>query len=531
MREQIRFNDTGKKVNVTIDNETEQLPIKSIIKIPTFIELQKPLNTPLKEDIILDAHLCYIANDNDAIVTEDDIIYDDETNPSFIIPDNTKAAKIHTDGIVNIVIYDDAKTYYNDDIIFYEGHIQASIPNELPLGLYKCKIKYTGSKYFEASETIINFNIERRPAYCKFDTEKIYGHLKETLTIYGVLRDKITNKIIKDCPLQYKFNGNIYDTQTDNAGVFFANVTIPDGDITHCHQYAIEETSIIVKEEGDPYVEEYQELIRDEDGNIVFNNDAPKPIEIKENNNTQNNTIDDNEAPEEETRLATSYPIVFDTNIDSSYYLNDATVLIDVIKADTVSDVNAGAYNQTNRTVNFNGNILANISDTFTDVHYGKVQIQLLDFNYTHDVLKVDTNGRFTTDIDMAKVYLSYNNTDIDDLVPYQCYNDIYHTSLILDTTESYEANETTITVGQPIIAEVNIKTVTKDIVTDGMVKFDLYRGNEKVYTYATELDDVGIGVFAFNTSRSGQYTLKAKYYGLFGYNSCEAEKKIEVQD
>ena len=58
-------------------------------------------------------------------------------------------------------------------------------------------------------------------------------------------------------------------------------------------------------------------------------------------------------------------------------------------------------------------------------------QIQLLDFNYTHDLLKVDTNGRFTTDIDMAKVYLSYNNTDIDDLVPYQCYNDIYHTSLI----------------------------------------------------------------------------------------------------
>lgn len=105
MREQIRFNDTGKKVNVTIDNETEQLPIKSIIKIPTFIELQKPLNTPLKEDIILDAHLCYIVSDNDTIVTEDDMIYDDETNPSFIIPDNTKAAKIHTDGIVNIVIY------------------------------------------------------------------------------------------------------------------------------------------------------------------------------------------------------------------------------------------------------------------------------------------------------------------------------------------------------------------------------------------------------------------------------------------
>ena len=88
MREQIQFNDTGKKVNVTIDNETEQLPIKSIIKIPTFIELQKPLNTPLKEDIILDAHLCYIVNDNDTIITEDDIIYDDETNPYKKVDNN-----------------------------------------------------------------------------------------------------------------------------------------------------------------------------------------------------------------------------------------------------------------------------------------------------------------------------------------------------------------------------------------------------------------------------------------------------------
>ena len=111
-------------------------------------------------------------------------------------------------------------------------------------------------------------------------------------------------------------------------------------------------------------------------------------------------------------------------------------------------------------------------------------------------------------------------------MIPYQGYNSIYNTNVIIKQ-DTYN-----LTIGEPIVVEVNIKSVTNELVTDGMVKFDLYDSDNKlVYTYATELDNTGLGVFMFNTSRAQQYTLKAQYIGLFGYNNSEKTINIIVED
>ena len=63
------------------------------------------------------------------------------------------------------------------------------------------------------------------------------------------------------------------------------------------------------------------------------------------------------------------------------------------------------------------------------------------------------------------------------------------------------------------------------------MMVFVLYDDNEEVYRYATELDDVGNGVFSFNTSKAGNYYVQIEYYGMFGYKDCKSEKYfIEVE-
>lgn len=544
-----RLEDTNYKVKVQIDNAIEELTIQSIVKNPTFIYLNQSLNTPLNDDIQINATLCSIVNiDDDNALTDDDVTnnfhypytdvnaienIDIASTTSFLLPNNTQLNKIAINGIVNIKIYNDDNVYYNEDVYFHQGDITASIPNTLPLGEYKCDISFLGNKYYLPYQLTINFNIERRLAICNFETSSYFGHLTETLHITGTLKDNSTKHTISNCIIQYDFDGKTFSTITDENGVFSIAPTIPDGNILHCNQAMTEEGDIVI-ELGEPYEEEYdEELIRDDDGNIVLKSDV-EDIDIDDTNintdtDTDISTIDEAyEYPadaEIQEYQDTSYLITF--NIDNDiYYLNNDAINVTVIKAPTYVTINTGEYDINTRTVTFDGYVMADISDTFTDVHYGKIQIAFPTFNYTHNIVKVDTHGRFSTQVNMADIYAQYNNTDIDELIPYQGYSSIYDTNVIIKQ-DTYN-----LTVGEPIVVEVSIKSVTNELVKDGMVKFDLYDSNNKlVYTYATELDNTGLGVFVFNTSRAQQYTLKAQYIGLFGYNNSEKTINIIVED
>lgn len=542
-----RLENTNYKVKVQIDNAIEELTIQSIVKNSTFIYLNQSLNTPLNDDIQLNATLCSIVNiDDDNALTDDDVTnnfhypytdvnaienIDIASTTSFLLPNNTQLNKIAINGIVNIKIYNDDDVYYNEDVHFHQGDITASIPNTLPLGEYKCDISFLGNKYYLPYQLTINFNIERRLAICNFKTSSYFGHLTETLYITGTLKDNSTKHTISNCIIQYDFDGKTFSTITDENGVFSIAPTIPDGNILHCNQAMIEEGDIVI-ELGEPYEEEYdEELIRDDDGNIVLKSDI-EDIDVDDTNintDTDTNTIDEvYEYPadaETQEYQDTSYLITF--NIDNDiYYLNNDAINVTVIKAPTYVTIDTGEYDINTRTVTFDGYVMADVLDTFTDAHYGKIQIAFPTFNYTHNIVKVDTHGRFSTQVNMADVYAQYNNTDIDELIPYQGYNSIYNTNVIIKQ-DTYN-----LTIGEPIVVEVNIKSVTNELVTDGMVKFDLYdSGNKLVYTYATELDNTGLGVFMFNTSRAQQYTLKAQYIGLFGYNNSEKTINIIVED
>lgn len=518
MIKDIELVDTDKNVTVTIDNEVDKLPIKSIIKLPTYILLNSPIDTSLYNNIEINATLCYIDDkDDDKVETELDI----NNITAFQIPNNKVIRKIDIDGTVIIKIYNDEKTYYEETVSFTNGNIIQSIQNAFSIGEYKCDIIYYGNKYFEECTLPIVFNINRRLAKCIFDKTSFSGELKETLSIKGVLKDAETNIAITDSILNFTFDGKSFSTLTREDGSFIINPVIPDANILHCNQLIIDEDNIVV-EMGEPYEEQYDEELRDEDGNIVFKHSIE---ELSEEIEQTQDIIYSEEIVQEDTQ-STSYLINFSLN--NSYYLSNTSIIITVTKAPTFVTITAGEYDEKVKKVNFNGYIGATVLNILENAHYGKVEIYFPDFGYTHNLVNIDASGKFSTNIDMADVYSFYNNTDIDKLEIYQGYNNIYDTSIII--TDDSEVN---VKKGDSIIIETNVKTITNEIVTDGMVRYYLYyEDNESpVYEYWGELDNIGISSFSFNTSRSGDYKLKTEYVGLFGYKNSEKIISIQVSD
>ena len=64
MLEEIDFQDSGERITVTIDNESIELPINKINRLPTYIELNQSLNTALESNIKLDANIFYVKQIN-----------------------------------------------------------------------------------------------------------------------------------------------------------------------------------------------------------------------------------------------------------------------------------------------------------------------------------------------------------------------------------------------------------------------------------------------------------------------------------
>ncbi len=197
-------------VSVTIDNEEQILPILEIDKKSTYISLNNSLNTALNNDIKLNAEIFYI--------------------------DQSEHLKIDFNGTVKIQIYQNEKIFYEDNVLFKQGEIKTNISNNLPLGQYEMKIIFLGNKYFDSSNLIINFNINKRTAICYLEKTTYYYAPLQTTKIYGQLKDKDYDTPINNYNLSYIFNNKIHSTTTNNNGFFVINVEIPEPDITHCNK-------------------------------------------------------------------------------------------------------------------------------------------------------------------------------------------------------------------------------------------------------------------------------------------------------
>lgn len=579
--EEIRFNDSGKKIRVTIDNETQEIAIQKIDKFKTFITLNQSLNTPLKENIVIDASLNYLSYDtieenlsysndsnissnttssNETINSHDFSILNDTDDNEYSEPTtdvNNQHNTIHTEewgngaeeniinnnqikqvdfgGVVTITIYNGDTIYYKKDIAFNKGNIKDVITNKLPIGEYKAAIIFEGNKYLQPTTLNIDFNVEKRLAFFTFDKEEYFGDPNESIVISGSLKDVLTKKVIKECPIKFDFDSNTYTTITNTLGNASFHVTIPDTNIMHClsqpnNEYAEESISEIGEEyEDDP--EEHLDF--DDDGNIIEIVDediidAPFVEDDYQNTYGEDSSIfytniNDNSIDDEWDYGYPNASYALAVYLDSdSYYVKDTVVNIVANKIPTSTIINQTSDVE-NNIVTLGGKIIAHYKNEDKNVKYGNIVISFDDTDYISDKIDINRYGEFNTQIDFDEVNLTVNKSDITTLTPYK--KNLSQDTIINITSDSQ------VSVGEPITAiATTYPTNSNTTVKDGMVVFILTANDKEIYRYGSQIDDVGRAVFFFNTSKKATYQIQAHYYGLFGYNKSDSNiETIEV--
>lgn len=551
--EEIRFNDSGKKISVTIDKETQTIPIQEIDKFKTFITLNRSLNTSLNEKIELNASLKYLPYD---VQTENleyidngriDIEYtetteDEEDDGTITInnwdtgaenmPFEAQACQVDLNGVVNITIYYDKKIYYQKDVLFTKGLIKDSIINKLPIGDYNAVINFAGNKYLQPSSLNIDFSIEKRMAFFVFDEDGYSGEPGETIVVSGCLKDSITKKVIKDCSIQYDFNGRLYSTKTNSLGDAYFDISIPDVDISHCNLQNIEtEFDINDNEPGEEYKDEPEvHLDFDDDGNIIEIDDEVSDVPVIEDNDAEalndatfylDSNGNDMYSSEDYDYAATSYLLSISTD-NISYYIENADIYVTVKKLLTSVEISQTSE-VINNIVTLEGKVMAHYKNQDRNAIYGHIVISLDDTDYISNKINIDEYGEFNTTIDFDEVNLSVNQSDITELIPYK-------RNLSQDTITDITVADS-FNVGEAITAVATVHTTKiDDNIQDGMVVFVLETDGKTVYRYGSQIDSIGQAVFFMNTSKKATYKLYAHYYGLFGYNESDSEiKTIEV--
>ena len=559
MIEEIDFQDSGNQVSVTIDNETQSLPIKKINKLSTYIELNQSLNTALENNIEVDAFIYYIKKTEETNIENEEIntevthereyLYEDlpdnlSNDIKFLTGVDSNNLRLNIDGTVTITIYNGDEIYYIKDVHFIKGHITDSIINTLPLGTYTMVIQYNGNKYFQESSLTIEFNIEKRLATCELEKEQYYGDLLENINISGILKDSEKRTPISNCTFYYDFNGVTESATSDTNGNFSFNITVPAPDISHCN-LPYESVDESVFEPGELYEEDAEEEFKDEDGNIRLRSDIEYPDETPEEQSieiTSDELNPEYEYPEdpdiEEYYPNTSYIINIYTD-NASYYFNNTEIEIIANKAPTHIILDSTNPDEQTNILKITGTGFATYNNSDNDIKYGKINIELPDFNYKHDTINIE-NGIFTTDINLADVYSVYNNSDTVLLEPYDTTN-IKNTSIKIEGDKN-------VSKGDMFTVKATVTAVgSTEHIKYGVLIFNLYSahgikkdedtilyendtnddGTSKppVYRYATEIDRTGIGVFNFNTSQSKAYNIQVEYIGMFGYQDSLSEK------
>lgn len=575
--EEIRFNDSGKKIRVSIDSETQEIPIYEIDRFKTFITLNQSLNAPLKENIIVDASLNFLSYDtieeslsytdntdintnitasNETVAESDYNTLNEDSEYSEPIPEinnqynqivtnnwqygaeidtnNAEIKQVDLDGIVTITIYNGDIVYYKKDVAFKKGEIKDTITNTLPIGEYKAVIDFVGNKYLQPTTLNIDFNVEKRLAFFIFDKEEYYGDPNESIVVSGVLKDSLTKKVVKECPVKFDFDSNTFLTTTNSLGVAYFNVDIPDTDITHCLlQPDNEEVDVSSNEPGDEYEDDPEEhLDFDDDGNIIEIEDeedlevsfvADNPIDVQNEDET---VFDKKNEYDVDDTLDYGYPNVSYSLViylDSDSYQNEnTTVNIIANKLPTSIEIKQTS-DVVNNIVTLEGEIKSHYKNEDKNAIYGNVVVSFDDSDYVSNKISINKNGEFNTEIDFDEVNLSVNKSEIATLIPYT-------KNLSQDTVIDITA-ESQVIIGEAMTATAMIHpTNSNSNIQDGMVVFILTANNKEVYRYGSQIDSAGRAVFFFNTSKKETYKIQAHYYGLFGYNESESEiKTIEV--
>lgn len=532
-----------KKFSVTIDNQkSNDIEIQEYEKKPTHTVLSQSPNTALDNDILIDAYIYYIPSGIETVDEEHVIINqssDTPIEPEYDVPiltqiDNGSLAVF--DGVVTVTIYNGNEVYYQQNIHFVKGHINTTIENTLPIGEYVLTIEYNGNKFLQPSLLYVNFNIEKRLAQCYIDDTYYHGSPQDGITIQGVIKDAQSNNLVNNCLIDYTFNELTYQTTTNNNGTFTISLEIPETNPEHCT------TQIQKEEDAQP-----EELYEDE---------SIEPIDETNADEAYTNTI--------------SHPLIISID-NESYHLDDIEVFIAVDKIPTDITMISTNPNDISNTLNIQGGVIGLLKHIDENVKYGKVTIEIPNFNYIKRNINV-VDGLFNTDIDLAQIYQSYNDND-NELVPFdatnnintsiEVYGDIYTEGdnrvviykndvyiedddrLDVTTDEvSIEDDDTVEVIDDDMYVEGRYNIVIKqgdsftiqahvissydERVKDGMLLFSMYRDKDMtdlVHRYATDIDATGVGIFNFNTSMEGTYTLQVKYVGMFNYNSSYSGK------
>ena len=554
MLENINFEDSGERVSVTIDNESIELPINKINRLPTYISLNQSLNTALENNIELNASIYYpsntkavaigqghqidiqvhvqdenkhsIANQNVNIFADTDVAHDitspqtidlkfidteheDETEvieqsddnhyTEYLTSINDSSSKLNIDGSVTVTIYNnDNSIYYVKDVHFIKGNIIDSIKNTLPLGTYVMVIEYAGNKYFKPSTLRINFAVEKRLSKCILTKEIYYGDFEENLHISGTLIDNERNTAINNCLLNYDFNGETKTISTNNNGEFSFNVTVPTPDIEHCIAFYddIDEPNL----PGELYQDEPEEEIpQDSADNVYYEKDEDGNIVVKKYSDNEE-TINSNETYTETNSSEIEYyeeaPNIIAYYPNASYIIDLYTDNDSYYLNDTEIEIIANKAPVSITATSTNSNTISNIIDIAGSAlaHY---------------------NNR-DNDVQYGKIIISFPDVNYEHS-PIDIENGVFSTSIdLIDVYSAYNQND---------IEDIEVEDTTYSIDTS----IEIIASDSDIYNDKTQ-KYVNIG---------DSFTVKAKVsagpfgdvpYGALLFSLMNEQKEIIYQ-
>lgn len=496
--EDLKFKDVGNDLTAQIDNETQSLPVKDIIKFKTEFFNNKNLNTVINSPIDVDLSLIYID--------------EDETNPI-------------DKGLVllKMVSLSGQTTYFEEMITFKNGIIQKQLPNMLSIGEYKIEVNYFGDMFFEPTSISLQFKITKRLIKWEIDTtEVIQGYPNEMISVGIKLYDYLNDKKISNCIVNYTFNHFEYVTQTNENGYALLTFQMPDIDPQICPQAS--NTPIIQNIETNESLLNNTVFYFDDNGIIKYTN--PNRTEFSFDSNfdyipvfiNEDIAADyENEKPiTENFALIPTYPL--EINIDSTVYQSISKENINVLLKQFQTNVNYNTQVE-NSTITINGNVS---TENNNNVKYGKINFDIGELSpHPYKEAFVDEDGIFNFNVQVVQTESANKDPTLPTLfsIPSLTYTTV---SIIGDKTISRDyVNK------HKIKFKAEVKLVSSDEpVKYGMVTFVITKEEKEVYRYITELNNFGEAFFNFDVSTIGIYKVMAEYSKMFEYTSSKSEKE-----
>ena len=228
---QVKFKDSGKVIDIKIDNCGESISVKTIEKEDITITINQLNDTALNEDIIIDATITPVDK-----------------------------------GVMTISLWsmDRTKKYYSSNVSFNDGHLYYNLFNGLKVGQYIVTLEYAGNKYYNSKEVSKQINIKRREILCDFESRMIYAYPDETIDIDFKIVDKINNQPIRNCQFSYVYKDETFNINSDNNGNVRLQITTPDTDKDHCKTNTISYLIWFYLKDSDSY------LMKDNSINLII---------------------------------------------------------------------------------------------------------------------------------------------------------------------------------------------------------------------------------------------------------------------